>query len=78
MLVLSRTKDESIDIGYFNGVPVSVTVLALRGDKVRLGISAPDHIDIHRREIRQRLERLQATPATQNQGEAEGQHAANG
>ena len=47
MLVLSRTKDESIMIGN----DVEITIVYVKGDKVRLGITAPRSISVHRREI---------------------------
>ena len=47
MLVLSRGKDESIMIGR----DVEVTVVDIRGNKVRIGISAPKTIPVHRREV---------------------------
>ncbi|MCF7757109.1 carbon storage regulator CsrA [Paenibacillus xylanexedens] len=47
MLVLSRKKGESIII-HDN---IEVTVLAVEGDTVRIGISAPKHIDIFRKEV---------------------------
>jgi carbon storage regulator len=47
MLVLSRQKDESIMIGD----NCSVTVVDVRGDKVRLGITAPNNLTVHRKEI---------------------------
>ncbi|WP_405170833.1 carbon storage regulator CsrA [Paenibacillus sp. FSL H8-0280] len=47
MLVLSRKKGESIVIEDH----IEVTVLAVEGDTVRIGISAPKHIDIFRKEI---------------------------
>ena len=47
MLVLSRHRDESIVIGD----NVVVTVVAIRGDKARLGIDAPVEIPVHRREV---------------------------
>ncbi|MBC8463676.1 MAG: carbon storage regulator CsrA [Deltaproteobacteria bacterium] len=47
MLVLSRQKDESIMIGD----EVEVTIVDVRGDKVRLGINAPRSISVHRKEI---------------------------
>lgn len=47
MLVLSRAKNESIMIGD----SVEVTVVDIRGNKVRLGITAPKAISVHRREI---------------------------
>jgi len=53
MLILSRHPSESILIG----PDVIVTVLAIRGDQVRIGISAPRDIPVHREEIAQRISR---------------------
>ncbi len=47
MLVLSRKKDESIVIND----NIVVTIVEIRGDKVRLGIEAPREVEIHREEI---------------------------
>ena len=47
MLVLSRQRDESIMIGD----DVEIIIVDVRGDKVRLGITAPKDIPVHRREI---------------------------
>jgi len=47
MLVLSRKKDESIVIDDH----IVITVVEIRGDKVRLGIQAPREVPIHRSEI---------------------------
>ncbi len=47
MLVLTRHANQSIMIG----AEVVVTVLEVRGDQVRLGISAPRSIDVHREEV---------------------------
>ncbi len=53
MLVLSRRKDESIMIGD----DVEITIVDIRGDKVRLGITAPKTIPVHRREVYERIQR---------------------
>jgi len=53
MLVLSRQRDESIIIGD----NVVVTVVDIRGDKVRLGIQAPQEIPVHRREVYEAIQR---------------------
>ncbi len=53
MLVLSRQKDESIIIGD----DVEVTIVDVRGGKVRLGITAPKHISVHRREVYEAIQR---------------------
>ncbi len=47
MLVLSRQRDETIMIGD----DIEVTVVDIRGDKVRLGINAPREISVHRKEV---------------------------
>ena len=47
MLVLSRQRDETIMIGD----DIEVTVVDIRGDKVRLGITAPREISVHRKEV---------------------------
>jgi carbon storage regulator len=53
MLVLSRQKDESIVIGD----DIEITIVDVRGDKVRLGINAPREISVHRREIYDAIQR---------------------
>ena len=53
MLVLSRRKDESIMIGD----DVEITIVDIRGDKVRLGITAPKTISVHRREVYEAIQR---------------------
>jgi carbon storage regulator len=53
MLVLSRQKDESIMIGD----DVEITIVDVRGDKVRLGITAPKSTSVHRREIYDAIQR---------------------
>lgn len=52
MLVLSRARGEQIVI---DG-NITVTVLEIRGDKVRLGFDGPAEVPIHRQEVHQRLE----------------------
>lgn len=47
MLVLSRQRDETIMIGD----DVEITIVDVRGDKVRLGITAPARIAVHRKEV---------------------------
>ena len=53
MLVLSRHRDESIIIGD----DVVITIVDIRGDKVRLGINAPQDIPVHRREVYEAIQR---------------------
>ncbi len=56
MLVLSRQKDESIIIGD----DIEITIVDVRGDKVRLGINAPRSISVHRKEIYEAIQREKA------------------
>jgi carbon storage regulator len=53
MLVLSRQRDESIIIGD----NIVVTIVDIRGDKVRLGIDAPTEVPVHRREVYEAIQR---------------------
>lgn len=47
MLVLTRRTNQSIVIG----PDVTITVVEIRGEQVRLGISAPRHVTVHREEV---------------------------
>lgn len=47
MLVLSRQRDETIMIGD----DIEITIVDIRGDKVRIGISAPTEVPVHRKEV---------------------------
>jgi carbon storage regulator len=64
MLVLTRKLQEAIKIGH----DIEIAVLAIDGDQVRLGINAPKHIEIHRKEIYLSIleENSQASLATLN------------
>ncbi|MDA0587363.1 MAG: carbon storage regulator CsrA [Planctomycetota bacterium] len=53
MLVLSRQRDESIIIGD----NIVITVVDIRGDKVRLGIDAPKEVPVHRQEVYDAIQR---------------------
>jgi carbon storage regulator len=53
MLVLSRHRDESIMIGD----EIVVTIVDIRGDKVRLGINAPSSVPVHRQEVFDAIQR---------------------
>jgi carbon storage regulator len=68
MLVLSRTRDESIIIGD----NVVVTVVDVRGDKVKLGIEAPQDVTVHRREVYEAIRRENQQAAKLRPEEARG------
>lgn len=53
MLVLSRQRDETIMIGD----DIEITIVDIRGDKVRLGITAPATIPVHRKEVYEAIQR---------------------
>jgi len=53
MLVLSRQRDEVIMIGD----DIEITVVDIRGEKVRLGINAPPHVPVHRKEVYDAIKR---------------------
>ncbi|NND70275.1 MAG: carbon storage regulator CsrA [Rhodothermales bacterium] len=69
MLILSRRIDESIQIGG----EITVTILDIKGNKVRIGISAPDDVTVHRDEI---YERVQVSLGTENQRESDQKYPA--
>lgn len=62
MLVLSRKRDESIVID--GGIVI--TIVDIRGDKVRLGIEAPSTVPVHRKEVHDALTREAASPVSQS------------
>lgn len=71
MLVLSRKKDESIVINN----DITIVVVEIRGDKVRLGVEAPKEVPVHRREVFEAIVRgddvlpdSDAPPAGQSEG----------
>ena len=53
MLVLSRKKNESIVINN----DITIVVVEIRGDKVRLGVEAPKEVPVHRREVYEAIRR---------------------
>lgn len=64
MLVLSRRPQESFRIGH----DIVITVLEVSGDKVRIGIDAPSHVQVHRQEVylevqKANLEAASASPS---------------
>ena len=63
MLVLSRQRDQSIMIGD----DVEITIVDVRGDKVRLGITAPKSIPVHRMEVYEAIQREKSQKKAQKQ-----------
>ena len=57
MLVLTRQKNESIIIGN----DITIVVVEIRGDKVRLGIEAPKEVPVHRQEVYDAIHRSVAS-----------------
>ena len=59
MLVLSRKKNESIVVNN----DITIVVVEIRGDKVRLGVEAPREVPVHRREVYDAIERQRQADA---------------
>lgn len=74
MLVLSRHRDESIIIGD----DVVVTIVDIRGDKVRLGIQAPQDIPVHRQEVYEAIKRENEKAARMDPSDTHAIEAAHG
>ncbi|HUY87622.1 MAG TPA: carbon storage regulator CsrA [Pirellulales bacterium] len=67
MLVLSRKKNESIVINN----DITIVVVEIRGDKVRLGVEAPKEVPVHRREVYDAIHRANgAAEGTAPEGKA--------
>ena len=61
MLILTRRPGESVKIGD----DITVTVLGVRGNQLRLGFSAPRHVAVHRHEVYVRIQSAQLTEVSQ-------------
>ena len=68
MLVLTRRANQSIKIGD----AITVTVLEIRGDQVRIGIDAPRAVPVHREEVYAELQRENVRAASPPPGALEG------
>lgn len=66
MLVLSRQRDETIMIGD----DIEITIVDVRGEKVRIGINAPAHIPVHRKEVYDAIKREKQAAAGPDSPEA--------
>ena len=60
MLVLSRYRDESI----FIGDDIIITVVDIRGDRVRIGVQAPPNVSVHRQEVYEAIKSEQREPGS--------------
>lgn len=67
MLVLSRKKNESIVIDN----DITIVVVEIRGDKVRLGVEAPKEVPVHRREVYDAIKRSQQQEEQQPAAQAD-------
>ena len=67
MLVLSRKKNESIVINN----DMTIVVVEIRGDKVRLGVEAPKEIPVHRREVYDAIKRSESQQQQRDQAASE-------
>jgi len=54
MLILTRKVSESVLIGN----DISITILSVRGNQVKLGVEAPKEVSVHREEIYQRIKQM--------------------
>lgn len=67
MLVLSRKKNESIVINN----DITIVVVEIRGDKVRLGVEAPKEVPVHRQEVYEAIKRNDRQQAERASSEGE-------
>ena len=67
MLVLSRKKNESIVINN----DITIVVVEIRGDKVRLGVEAPKEVPVHRREVYDAIRRNDLAGEGKSPGQAD-------
>jgi len=68
MLVLSRKKNESIVINN----DITIVIVEIRGDKVRLGVDAPKEVPVHRQEVYDAIKRSERESEQQSQADVPG------
>ncbi|MFP6815280.1 MAG: carbon storage regulator CsrA [Pseudomonadales bacterium] len=66
MLILTRRVGESLMIGD----AVTITILGVKGNQVRVGVNAPKDIDVHREEIYQRIQQEQKDESVRSSGDS--------
>lgn len=59
MLILTRKVGETLCVGE----DITVTVLGVKGNQIRIGVNAPMHVEVHREEIKQRIDAERALKA---------------
>lgn len=67
MLILTRRVGESIIVGD----NVTITVLGIKGNQIRLGVNAPKEVSVHREEIYQRIKQEQKVAGSESESESE-------
>ncbi|TLY57571.1 MAG: carbon storage regulator CsrA [Gammaproteobacteria bacterium] len=72
MLILTRRVGETVMIGD----DVTITVLGVKGNQVRVGINAPKNIAVHREEIYERIKRERQAEATEKPTKPDAEYAA--
>ena len=65
MLVLSRKKNESLKIGDH----ITITIIEIRGDKVRIGVEAPSDVPVYRREVYDAIRRIRVEESPRHMSE---------
>ena len=68
MLILTRRVGETLMVGD----EVSITVLGVKGNQVRIGINAPKDVPVHREEIYQRIKMEENSSGSENSSEPDG------